>query len=287
MNSDEFDDITLPQEPSDGQAVPSTRSIPDVPSSAAAFEDVQGRAATPSQVLRLPPHSIEAESSVLGGLLLDNSAWDISEAHEAIVRVTSKIDPDFREEHKIENNWLLVPEKESQEEDYVGDFNYHCWILGNSESAWDHPVNALATFNDQNDRYMEEWETDAKSQWDNVLAVLRKEHLSETVNRVISSAYPQFSEENLGQLVMVRLSQDHLARSDEPDAYCKPRVDVMPVGEGMLERICEQLERQTGVRVNATQMANIVWHAVRPGELIDGPRNGAFHQDSVLVAPSP
>ena len=26
--------------------------------------------------LRVPPHSIEAESSVLGGLLLDNQAWD-------------------------------------------------------------------------------------------------------------------------------------------------------------------------------------------------------------------
>ena len=27
-------------------------------------------------LLRIPPHSIEAESSVLGGLLLDNAAWD-------------------------------------------------------------------------------------------------------------------------------------------------------------------------------------------------------------------
>jgi replicative DNA helicase len=26
--------------------------------------------------LRVPPHSTEAESSVLGGLLLDNGAWD-------------------------------------------------------------------------------------------------------------------------------------------------------------------------------------------------------------------
>ncbi|MEP6558870.1 MAG: DnaB-like helicase N-terminal domain-containing protein, partial [Burkholderiales bacterium] len=26
--------------------------------------------------LRIPPHSVEAESSVLGGLLLDNAAWD-------------------------------------------------------------------------------------------------------------------------------------------------------------------------------------------------------------------
>jgi replicative DNA helicase len=27
--------------------------------------------------LRIPPHSIEGESSVLGGLLLDNDAWAI------------------------------------------------------------------------------------------------------------------------------------------------------------------------------------------------------------------
>ena len=26
--------------------------------------------------MRIPPHSLEAEASVLGGLLLDNSAWD-------------------------------------------------------------------------------------------------------------------------------------------------------------------------------------------------------------------
>ncbi|NBX20800.1 MAG: replicative DNA helicase, partial [Betaproteobacteria bacterium] len=26
--------------------------------------------------LRVPPHSIEGESSVIGGLLLDNEAWD-------------------------------------------------------------------------------------------------------------------------------------------------------------------------------------------------------------------
>jgi replicative DNA helicase len=26
--------------------------------------------------LRIPPHSLEAEASVLGGLLLDNTAWD-------------------------------------------------------------------------------------------------------------------------------------------------------------------------------------------------------------------
>ncbi len=31
---------------------------------------------SPLDQLRVPPHSIEAEQSVLGGLLLDNQAWD-------------------------------------------------------------------------------------------------------------------------------------------------------------------------------------------------------------------
>ena len=44
--------------------------------------------------LRVPPHSIEAESSVLGGLLLDNQAWD---------RVNDLlVENDFyRHEHKL------------------------------------------------------------------------------------------------------------------------------------------------------------------------------------------
>ncbi|MDM0113166.1 replicative DNA helicase [Variovorax sp. J22R133] len=44
--------------------------------------------------LRIPPHSIEAESSVLGGLLLDNGAWD---------RVADLLEEDnfYRYEHKL------------------------------------------------------------------------------------------------------------------------------------------------------------------------------------------
>jgi replicative DNA helicase len=34
------------------------------------------RLATESDALRVPPHSVEAEQAVLGGLLLDNSTWD-------------------------------------------------------------------------------------------------------------------------------------------------------------------------------------------------------------------
>src|SRR3546814_12041980 len=44
--------------------------------------------------LRVPPHSVEAEQSVLGGLLLDNAAWD---------RITDVLGEEdfYRFDHKV------------------------------------------------------------------------------------------------------------------------------------------------------------------------------------------
>ncbi len=44
--------------------------------------------------LKLPPHSLEAEQSVLGGLLLDNSAWD------KIIDILKESDI-YREDHRL------------------------------------------------------------------------------------------------------------------------------------------------------------------------------------------
>ena len=52
--------------------------------------------------LRIPPHSIEAEQSVLGGLLLDNSAWDkIADADMAMFVVDSVRKLDFEVKEAI------------------------------------------------------------------------------------------------------------------------------------------------------------------------------------------
>jgi len=53
----------------------------------------RGAAGDPD-TLRLPPHSIEAEQAVLGGLMLDNSAWD---------KIADLVDPEdfYRHDHKL------------------------------------------------------------------------------------------------------------------------------------------------------------------------------------------
>ncbi len=47
-----------------------------MPSEPASRLPLSGRTAVDTDQLRLPPHSVQAEQAVLGGLMLDNSTWD-------------------------------------------------------------------------------------------------------------------------------------------------------------------------------------------------------------------
>ncbi|HSX92546.1 MAG TPA: replicative DNA helicase [Hydrogenophaga sp.] len=77
--------------------------------------------------LRVPPHSIEAESSVLGGLLLDNGAWD---------RVADLLnDSDFyRYEHRLAYSAIAALVNASKPADVVTVFE-HLQNLGKAEEA--------------------------------------------------------------------------------------------------------------------------------------------------------
>jgi replicative DNA helicase len=77
--------------------------------------------------LRVPPHSIEAESSVLGGLLLDNSAWD---------RVADLVnDSDFyRYEHRLAYSAIAALVNASKPADVVTVYE-HLQNLGKADEA--------------------------------------------------------------------------------------------------------------------------------------------------------
>ncbi|MEY3766057.1 MAG: putative replicative helicase, partial [Pseudomonadota bacterium] len=77
--------------------------------------------------LRIPPHSLEAESSVLGGLLLDNSAWD---------RVGDLVtDSDFyRYEHRLVFAAVAALINSSRPADVITVFE-HLQSLGKAEEV--------------------------------------------------------------------------------------------------------------------------------------------------------
>ncbi len=57
--------------------------------------------------LRLPPHSIEAEQSVLGGLLLDNTAWDR-------IGDMLAVDDFYRDDHRRIYRHIAQPDRDGQ-----------------------------------------------------------------------------------------------------------------------------------------------------------------------------
>ncbi len=50
--------------------------MPDIEPAAAITSARRARAVSAEEAIRVPPHSVEAEQAVLGGLMLDNSTWD-------------------------------------------------------------------------------------------------------------------------------------------------------------------------------------------------------------------
>lgn len=214
-----------------------------------------------------------------------SSTATIREAKGVTVTVTSKVDPAFHLEHRIESDWVMVPDTNCKSSDEYGDHDYICWVLDGKDGFGDHPVNVLASFTNDSDRYVEEWETDAKRDWDNKIAVLRDHHLSVTVAQVLGREWLQFSESNLGQLAMVRLHKNVAFAGNDTQKYCDPRMESLPVGQELLQQVCSQLQRMSGIAVSAEQLEEALWHAVRPGELVGGELAGSFHHNATLVSP--
>lgn len=65
-----------------------------------------------TEALKLPPYSIEAEQSVLGGLMIDNSTWD------QVADMISEVDF-YRKEHRLIFRAIAAQAEESQPSDAV------------------------------------------------------------------------------------------------------------------------------------------------------------------------
>ena len=96
-----------------------------------------------TEALKVPPHSVEAEQSVLGGLMLDNTAWEkvadllveadfYQRSHQLIFRGIA----DLREQDKPVDVVTLAEWHESRGElDEVGELAYLGMLARNTPSA--------------------------------------------------------------------------------------------------------------------------------------------------------
>ncbi|PHS31629.1 MAG: replicative DNA helicase [Methylophaga sp.] len=98
---------------------------------------------TATEALKVPPHSVEAEQSVLGGLLLDNRSWDkvadllvendfYRRAHQLIFRAISEL---FEQSQPVDVITLAEWHDKHNELDQVGELAYLGMLARDTPSA--------------------------------------------------------------------------------------------------------------------------------------------------------
>jgi hypothetical protein len=196
------------------------------------------------------------------GYCWQNSSATIRLAKSLRVHVRSTVDEAMHLQVDIEDDWLLEPQS-VMEEERCCDFDYDCWLIGN-RAPGDHPVNALATFEDENDHYREEWESDAIKHWDDVVGTLRQEHLANTVGRMLKYT-PHIGDERVADCSIVTVQRYRLAHDDSNRYYQQLRVSALDAD--LITRLCTQLGEQTGLKVQVEDMAKALSAVLRPGAI--------------------
>lgn len=201
--------------------------------------------------LRIPPHSIEAETSVLGGLLLDNEAWD---------RVGDLLtDTDFyRYEHRMIFDAIGGLINASKPADVITVFD-HLEGIGKGEE-----VGGLAYLNS-----LAQYVLSASNIRRYAEIVRERSILRKLVTASDEIATMAFNPQGKAVDVIVDQSQDLLQQL----ATRRGTKDPQPVAEilvGMLDRISDLAEgrRQPGILTHLPSLDRMLGGGCKPGKQI-------------------
>lgn len=172
--------------------------------------------------------------------------------------------------HTVTNDWLIAPL--DQETDDTYECAVKVWVIGDKDESPDHPVNALNTFYEDHN-FREEWENDAKLDWETMLANLRNEHTIKNVQRVMAEHYLDVSEDRVGDFGIVRVERHH----SFDDSYGRPKVAFDVVDKDFMENLTVALQLETGNKdIDSKQVTRALLSIVRPDLHVGGPRDGEF-----------
>lgn len=122
------------------------------------------------------------------------------------VVITSAIDPSYRIEHEICNDWLVAPADNDVDPDtYEGAMI--CYFT-ESDSSPDHPASVFSAFTDEYDAFIQDWQDDAISQWNSLMAGLRGCTLSATVKQALVDAVVEPTPNQSEHITVVRLARN-------------------------------------------------------------------------------
>ena len=137
----------------------------------------------------------------------DIGRCDIRLAKEVRVTITSEVDPSFRLDVSFTDDWLILPQDPSlEDEEYSGEWALNCYVIGANKSP-DEPVDALSEFEDEHDHYREEWRATASAEFWGAVQALRGTPLSDLVKSVLNKHMTELNAKQMSHMCVVRAVQ--------------------------------------------------------------------------------
>ncbi len=136
------------------------------------------------------------------------------------------MDPDFKLEEHIENDWVIDAAEDEDPEELV------CFITRTDDSN-DYPVCALSDFTDENDNYIEHWEDEAIANWKATIGGLLGNTLAQTIGSAIRDIGLPIYDTQVGNMVLT-VGRAHWDSQDSEYRYNRLEVidlDAMDVWE--------------------------------------------------------
>jgi hypothetical protein len=136
---------------------------------------------------------------------LDSYNCDIHLVEGVAVTITSDVDAEFKLEHLIDNDFVVVDE--SQEEDQNG-YDHDVVVFAMKSGKYDgSPVKLFSSFEDEHDRYDESWEDNAAQQWMSIINSLLGLSLAKNIKLGINQMQITIAEQQIGHMALVRPSK--------------------------------------------------------------------------------
>jgi hypothetical protein len=109
----------------------------------------------------------------------------------------------------VEDDWLLLPtgftEREAFDADLLpGDHEAVCLVIGRG-IRWDHPVDALSSYTDENDEYRDDWQENSARLWNALVSGLRGDSIADLVATALNTCTEVVASEcHLPHMAVVR-----------------------------------------------------------------------------------
>ncbi|MBC5767528.1 ATP-binding protein [Ramlibacter albus] len=169
----------------------------------------------------------------------------------------------------VEDDWLLLPagftERKAFNADLpFGDHEAVCLVIGRG-IRWDHPVDALSSYTDENDEYRDDWQENSARLWNALVSGLRGDSIADLVATALNTCTEVVASEcHLPHMAVVRTT---LA---EPGTRVRnaPRMEVVCLQDDAFWESFAASFDSAGDTALKQRLRDAFVATVRPGEII-------------------